>query len=111
MLIIEYTPDDTNPYAAVRDGNVEKLCDDIIALGSLPDFEKYVRHGKDIELKYSTSNIFTAFRVAIKENRISKDDIRFKFRGELISYDKNGRSEQWPDGFLDLEADLLERLF
>jgi hypothetical protein len=110
MLIIEYTPNDSNPYCAVRDGNTEKLCNDIINLGPLPSYSNYMHNGKDIILNYSTSNIFTEFRVAIKEGRISPTDIRFKFNGELIEYDKNGRSENWPDGFLDYEHKLLERM-
>jgi len=108
MLIIEYVPDENK--VAVADGNVDRYVDDILRLGLLSGYKNFIHNGGDIELQYSTSNIFTAFRVAIKEGRISRVIIRFKFNGKLIEYDKDGRSENWPDGFLDYEHKLLERL-
>jgi hypothetical protein len=62
-------------------------------------------------IKYSTSNIFTAFRVLIAEGDIPHSDISFKYGDKIIVLDTKGRPiKGYPKGFCDVEIDLSFRL-
>jgi len=47
-----------------------------------------------------------ALRVAIKEGRIKHTDILFKYKGQKIYPDKDGRLSDWPEGM----ADTLDKM-
>lgn len=61
----------------------------------------------DITVRASTENIFLALRVAIKQGRIPHRDVLVEFNGQFGEFDKDGRSEFWPDGFCDYSARQL----
>lgn len=108
MLIIEYDPITASP---VRDGDAERWAEEIINLSNFKGYSHdYMHNDKNIELSYSTENIFYWIRVAVKENRLDREVVRFKFQNKLIKLDKNGHAT-FPKGFFDLTESALWRLF
>lgn len=91
MITLAYHPD-PDRGRAFADGECDAEIDRWIA-----------RHnsGQDHRCWASTENIFLALRVAIKQGKISHEDVLVEFNGQLGEFDKDGRSEFWPDGFCD----------
>lgn len=105
MLIVEYNPNGDH-YSAVPDGNISRFVDNIVHL------EKYnwQWEGDDVRLTYSTTNIFTALRLAVVEGRIPAERIIFEYGGERIPINEYGALLHWPKGFLDAELDNVEQI-
>lgn len=68
--------------------------------GKSREFAKEIlKKGKDYET--STESLIDAFRVMIYKMEISNKDVQFKYKGEIVPVDADGRFEQLPEGFLD----------
>ena len=64
---------------------------------------------KDNYIKVSSSIFILAIRVLIKEEIIDYTNVEFLFKGQKLKVNMDGRG-YWPDGFCDLEDDLISRL-
>jgi hypothetical protein len=62
----------------------------------------------NLELCYSTSNIFNAIRLLIVQDKLDFNNIVFVYKGEEIKITKYGSILNWPDGFLDLDMEICE---
>lgn len=91
------------PYA---DGNVNAVVLDCINL------EKSI----NLSLRFSTSNILNAFRVAIMENRIPRERVVIQYedyaedqmsapRLRTLTLYTNGGIKPWPKGFADFDTE------
>lgn len=58
----------------------------------------------------STGHIIDAIRVLIKTGEIDMDDVEFHFDGQVLVHNKDGRIENWPNGFNDTTLELLTQL-
>lgn len=64
--------------------------------------------GEDYET--STESLVDSFRAMVSKKEISKDDVQFKFNGEIITMNKQGQLSNYPEGFCDARDDLLDEL-
>jgi hypothetical protein len=62
------------------------------------------------DISVSNSTFILAVRVLIKEGFFPHTDVRFLYDGQYIHPDKDGRIENWPNGFCDIDEKLLCRL-
>ena len=97
MITINYTKDGM----IFSDFEMESIAEIIV---------DYIKKGKDEVFEVSSELLIHAIRVFIKEGKININDIEIQFNGEKIPFDKNGRSDYWPDGFCDTNEKLLMRL-
>jgi hypothetical protein len=67
-------------------------------------------HVGDEEIAVSSGLFITAVRCLVKQGAASHLNVRFLFRGKLIYPDLNGRIENWPAGFCDVEERFLSKL-
>lgn len=102
MIIVEYNP--TSDYV-VPDAEVEKYVDDVL---------NYYKNTNPtvfgLKITVGSEIIIQAFRVAIKEGRISHNDIVFEYNGERLPPDSYGRLCKWPKGFCSISLEFLSRL-
>lgn len=108
MLYLEY---DATRGKAYKDGE----CDDVVE-----EWAKDLEDGgytwnaqggsPDDPLMFSTANVFTALRVAVKRGRISADEISVEFEGKFLELDSDGRMIDWPNGFCDHNHNWLLQL-
>jgi len=70
------------------------------------------RYYKDsISIYTSTELVIHTVRALIKEGKIDNEKVEFYFNGELVGKaDKDGRLNNWPDGFCDCYDNILDRL-
>jgi len=108
MIIIEYSPEGQ----AIADHQAEEfvrgLVTNMIETKSLIDAELSDSEAEvNLETSVSTENVIFAARVLKKETGV---DIQFKFKGEILVPDKDGRLAECPDGFNDHFDHWLIRL-
>ena len=77
------------------------------------DFEvnQYVEHAitNNIErCTVSSSIVVDTFRLFYVQNKI--DNLVFEFNGEILSLDKGGRLDKWPEGFCAVFEDQITQL-
>jgi hypothetical protein len=94
MLIVHYDPI-----------NGKSLPDQMVAR----EFEKDIAesignvHSVDIGVELYINYL----RIAVKQKRISKDDIQIMFDGEIIEINSSGCLSHWPKGFCDTIDETL----
>lgn len=64
----------------------------------------------DVTLTCSNETLFLRIRVGVKEGDIPHENVRFVWRDQEFTPDKDGRLDRWPSGFLDTTDELLERM-
>ena len=92
-MIIEYCSDGM----AVPDHKVESLISMLVSADS-----GYI--------KVSTENVIYGTRAMIARGRISHEQIAFRFNGEDLKPNKEGRLVSWPFGFADYVDTWLDQL-
>ena len=103
MLIINYTPAKKDSHHCI-DSHVNNFVKNWIT------YYKNVIPNEDITVDVGQQTIITEFRIAVKQNLIDANHIKFKFEDQLITIHDNGRLEDWPIGFcdiLDKQLDIL----
>lgn len=100
MITVEYDPMNGLP---VRDGDVALKVADIIHTWVLSD-------RRDREFRFSTENVFLAIEVAVKEGRISHEEIQFAYNGKPIQITADGHTKNWSADFMTFSQNLLMRL-
>jgi len=98
MIRVEYCPEGI----AVPDAKVEAFVKELID----NQCSEKMCYGL-LGIQVSTSNVFEFLRVMKKEKDI---EVQFKFKGKIITPDKDGRIENWPNGFCDYYDNWLRRL-
>jgi hypothetical protein len=71
--------------------------------------EFLLREG-DHKIIVSTALFITAVRVHINEGLVPCEEVEFLYQGLLLRPNKDGRLQEWPNGFCDVEERLLFRL-
>jgi transcriptional regulator len=61
-------------------------------------------------IKVANDNFILAIRVLIKEGHTQHMNVRFLFEDRYIYSNKDGRLEEWPNGFCDTAEKLLCRM-
>lgn len=61
-------------------------------------------------MNVSTSTFITIVRALICEGYADHRDVIFLFEGRYLAVDKDGRMNDWPNGFCDAELNALSRL-
>lgn len=103
MITLKYDP---NNGIAYRDGGLDEYVNRLCIQNN-----RASDTNNEIHITAATENIFLALRVAIKQGRISHEDVLVEYNKQFGKYDKDGRSEFWPDGFCDYhQKQLLELL-
>ena len=72
-----------------RDGDAEKIVDALLS------------EANNVEYTTSNSTVVYAMRLAVKQNRISHEDVMFIFNQEEIPVLSNAQLTHWPNGFCD----------
>lgn len=100
MITIIYDP---TSGVAVADGEVNWHVSHIV---------EDIKRGKeyDTDPRYSTSNIFTALRLAIVKGNIHHRDIVFQYNNQNIPVNSWGAIVDWPEGFCDSELRASEEI-
>lgn len=97
-LVIEY---DSMLGDVMPDGKVQKYVDDtIIMLGN----------AEQINLKVGSVVLFDAFRVAVCEKKLSRENVTIRFDGKDYELDTGGKISNWPVGLCEVYDDILDRL-
>lgn len=82
---------------------------------SLPDSKvnewakSVVKNGVEL-VKVGTATMVNALRLEVFRGNLKPVDLEFHFRGHVIKSDKDGRLDNWPDGFGDVWDKQLEEL-
>lgn len=97
MLIVTYDP---NCGEAIRDGEVEGRVERDIADSSYNTLSIVV--ASEIYINY--------LRIAVKQKRIAKEDVKIFFESEELELTNGGRILRWPSGFCDAYGLSLEML-
>lgn len=105
MIYIEYA----KHGAAISDFDYEEWIDRIKTCLEMMKKVTYSM-GHDIKFMVSTSVPISAVRLAICKGEINHAHIAFIYKNKIFQADKNGRIENWPDGFADKEGDFAEAL-
>ena len=75
-------------------------------------FYSFVEH--EFEVATNSEIFFLALRVAVKEKRISHQEVEFHFHQngfvKVLTGNVDARFEDWPDGFFDASEKLLDKL-
>lgn len=58
--------------------------------------------------RVSTSLPISAIKLEIAKGNINHKEIQFKFKDKLFQPNKYGAILDWPDGFCDIEAKIME---
>jgi len=61
-------------------------------------------------LRVSTGNIILMFRVLITEGVIPSENIEFEYKNQVLTPNRKGRLDFWPNGFCDQTQKLLGRM-
>ena len=70
--------------------------------------EGYVRSLTDgYKVRVSTENVIHAARALVKEEGF---EVQFEFEGEVLTPNKDGRLEHWPNGFCNYFDNWLIRI-
>jgi hypothetical protein len=64
----------------------------------------------ELEMTFSTENIFSSVRLAVLRDRIDHRQVVFCYKNEILTLNKYGVPSRWPDGFLDHNARICEDL-
>jgi hypothetical protein len=108
MITIEYSKEGVAVPDYGAEEFVRELVRDLAETKSLIDAELTDSEADvRIETSVSTENVIFAARVLKKEEGI---DIQFKFGDQILTPDKDGRLNEWPDGFCEFVDDWLIRL-
>lgn len=70
--------------------------------------KEIVKKGQDYET--STESLIDAFRVMLYQMELSPEDIQYKYKGEIIPVDADGRFSHYPEGFCDQRDEFLDKL-
>jgi hypothetical protein len=62
------------------------------------------------DISVSNSTFILAVRALIKEGVFPHTDARFLYDGQYLHPNKDGRMEDWPNGFCDIDEKLYFRL-
>ena len=54
--------------------------------------------------------LIDAFRVAIREDKVSHEVVEFEFEDQILKPDSNARLDHWPRGFGDIHSNFFRRL-
>jgi len=101
--IVEYDPLDGE---LIPDGKVDEACQSIVGyISANPNWAGY-EHVR----KIANGLLIDALRVEIKEGHIPLHALVFRFQGQLLKVNKDGRMWDWPPGFHDQEENYLMRL-
>jgi len=70
---------------------------------AIPDGEviEFSHSLHDRVITISNGIVLDAIRLAIKEGKYKPEDIYIEFEGKRININKDGRAENWPEGFCD----------
>ena len=104
-IYITYDPHD---YVATfaPDADVVPTVQEIVTdFYSRPPEERW-----DFDYTFGTFLFIDALRVEIREGRLQLEDVEFRYNGDIIQFDKDGRTPYWPEGFGDQVEKLLEKL-
>jgi len=101
-LIIEYSENGE----AVPDLKVREWLDELLA-GMNNKSDNVIT----TNISVGTEVMIQAIRVAIIQERLKPEDVTIRFKNQEWCFDKNGRSETWPDGFCDTNLYYMEQLF
>ena len=93
MIYIEYT----EHGLAVSDFHYEKW---------LNQLKTHLKKTKSVITRVSTSIPITALRLAICRGEIDNTRIAFVYKDKVFQADKDGRIDNWPRGFADVDEDL-----
>lgn len=84
---------------------------------AISDFncDKYIKNIQElifIDRHYAVSSsiVILAIRAAIARKELDHEKIRFKFNGQFLYPDKNGRIEYWPEGFCNFDLKFMDDL-
>jgi hypothetical protein len=104
MLVIEYQPNAVWPKAA-PDARLVEFAEAIIE-----DYKEFCPAPAIFVKTISSQLMIDAFRLCVKRGLIDPKDFRFKFQGELLEVNENGKLPVWPPGFGDAYSKLLREL-
>lgn len=94
-LIVEYDPDNG---LALPDNKSEDYVKNVIE----NSVEQHVVVGTEL--------FVDLFRCAVVEKKIKHTKIKFLFKGETIDIDKYGTCREYPEGFNDVNTNVLSRI-
>lgn len=97
MLILRYDP---VHGSAIRDGDSDSFANDLINMHMQEPNDELIR-------VIATENVFYSIRASIKQRKIHHEDVLVEFNGQYGAFDKDARSEFWPDGFCDFTEKKL----
>lgn len=92
-IIVVYDP---QKGIALADGRISNYVDQ--ALKVIPDLSS----GTPYRIFVGTESLVNAFRIALKQGRVSTEDIGFEFEGKPVPHTPQGRFTDWPAGFCAL---------
>lgn len=96
MITVEYR----EQGAPISDWGLDYIIDNVIIK------EEF----NDVNVSYSTENIFLAIRTAVVTGRLNHKSIQFKFNDKIIDIYEDGKLSEFPTGFLDVADNLLTTL-
>lgn len=70
----------------------------------------YIRIGRTVTLKVSTTPPIDGVRLAVAKGEISPDNVQFMFKDQIIRVNRYGRVYNCPEGFLDCRDKIIEQL-
>jgi len=77
----------------------------------LVQYNYAISRSYDINIYTGTELVIHTTRALIKEGKIDNEKVEFYFEDKLIGKaDKNGRLNNWPDGFCDCYDKIVDRL-
>ena len=100
--MIKITYDSMSPNS-VPDGWCEAGVDAIIGVVKL-------HLNDELEMTFSTENIFSSVRLAVLRDRIDHRQVVFCYKKEILTLNKYGVPNRWPDGFIDHNMKACEDL-
>lgn len=101
MITIIYDPLSSSP--AVKDGEVEKIVDDIEWVSK--DSKNHV-----VSQEFSNGLVIYEIRARIAEGKINHENIQFKVNDKIIKIDEFGCLDSNPDGFCDQSFHCARRI-
>lgn len=115
MLIIDYCPhrsEDDESVVFLPDDEVKGYVEETI--NTFLHFNKKPATEVHYHVRIGNELIMTQFRVsirqAIRENKMTSNDVEFRFDNEVLKLDKDGRIGVWPTGFCDYSERLYMQL-
>lgn len=68
------------------------------------------QQGKLTDYTVGSDVLIQAFRLLVTKNEIEHTNIVFAFDDEVLTVDKGGRLDRWPNGFCDQIMNILAQL-